>query len=153
MASRPYNGPEIVRAIRGTIGGDLGKTAFAILKNVVFGSPVGNPTLWKNPDSAPAGYVGGHFRRNWIVTIGGFSTGVIEGIDASGATTVASGKAVIDRYAKMKRNIGVNLIIQNNVPYANRLAQGHSKRQAPAGWVDAAIDAALIIPGGAKPLP
>lgn len=152
MASRPYNGPEIVRAIRGTIGGDLGKTAFAILKNVVFGSPVGNPTLWQNPGGAPVGYVGGHFRRNWIVTIGGFSTGEIEGVDVAGATTVSSGKAVIDRYSKMKRNLGVNLIIQNNVPYANRLAQGWS-RQAAAGWVDAAIDAALIIPGGAKPLP
>ena len=152
MASKPYNGPEIVNTVRGVIGTDMGITAFQILKNVIFGSPVGNPTLWQNPAGAPAGYVGGHFRRNWIVSIGGFSTGVIEGVDPTGATTAASGKSVIDRFAKGKRNLGVNLIIQNNVPYANRLAQGWS-RQAAAGWVDAAIDAALITPGGAKPLP
>ncbi len=152
MASKPYNANEIVRAIRGTITDDLGKTAFQILINVIFGSPVGNPTLWQNPASAPAGYVGGHFRRNWIVTIGGFSSTEIEGVDVAGATTAAAGKAVIDRYSKIPRNIGIALVIQNNVPYANRLAQGWS-RQAAAGWVDSAVDAALGTPGGRRPLP
>lgn len=152
MATRPYNPDEIVRAIRGTISGDIGKTAFQILINVIFGSPVGNPTLWKNPASAPPGYVGGHFRRNWIVTIGGFSNTEIEGVDVAGATTAAAGKAVIDRYAKVPRNLDISLIIQNNVPYANRLAQGFS-RQAAEGWVDRQIDAALGTPGGRQDLP
>ena len=30
-------------------------------------TPVGNKNLWKNPDSAPSGYVGGNLRRNWTI--------------------------------------------------------------------------------------
>ena len=150
--AKPYNAKEIVGSINRTISGDFGKTAFAILANVVFGSPVGNPTLWLNPAGAPSGYTGGHFRRNWIVSIGGFATTVIEGVDPAGASTVASGKAVIDRFTKSGQRLGPNLVIQNNVPYANRLAQGWS-RQAAAGWVDRQVDAALILPGGRKDLP
>lgn len=29
------------------------------------GTPVGNPSLWKNPDAAPPGYVGGRARASW----------------------------------------------------------------------------------------
>lgn len=130
---------------------DFGKTAFAILRNLIFGSPVGNPTLWQNPGSVPAGYTGGHFRRNWIVSIGGFNETVIEGVDPAGAMTAAAGKSVIDGYVARRRP-GPNLVIQNNVPYANRLAQGWSK-QAAAGWVDRQIDAALPIPAGRRDLP
>jgi hypothetical protein len=30
-------------------------------------SPVGNPSLWEKPQSAPAGYVGGTFRNSWQI--------------------------------------------------------------------------------------
>lgn len=146
MASRPYNAREINIKLRAELASDFGATAFAILRNLVAGSPVGNPSLWQNPGSAPAGYVGGHFRRNWIVSIGGVNPTELEGTDATGASTIATGKAQIDRFTKARR-LGPNLVIQNNVPYAERLAQGHSS-QAGAGWVDDQIDAALSIPGG-----
>jgi hypothetical protein len=99
---------------------------------------------------APPGYVGGHFRRNWQVTIGGFSDFELEGEDGTGASTLATGKAVIDGF--VLGGGGANLVIQNNVPYANRLAQGWS-RQAKAGWVDRQIDAALPFPAGTKLVP
>jgi len=150
MASRRYNAREITVRLEAETFDDFGDTAFAILRNLILGSPVGNPTLWQFPDSAPDGYVGGHFRRNWQVSIGGFNTTELGGADAAGAATLASGKSRIDTFTRAGKP-GVNLVIQNNVPYANRLAQGHSTQAGP-GWVDRAIDAALGTPGGRKDL-
>ena len=148
MATKPFNVGEIVRQVELELFDDLGLTAFAILRNLVVRSPVGNPTRWKNPDSAPAGYVGGHFRRNWIVSIGTVNTGEIEGVDRSGAPTLAAGLGKIKSFERERAS---TLIIQNNVPYANRLALGHST-QAEAGWVDEEIAIALLVPGGEKDL-
>lgn len=150
MATRRYNAREITIRLERETFDDFGKTAFAILRNLILGSPVGNPTLWQFPDSAPPGYVGGHFRRNWIVSIGGFSNVELGGVDPAGGTTLAAGRNKIDSFTRRGKP-GVRLIIQNNVPYANRLAQGHST-QAAAGWVDRQIDAALGIPFGRKDL-
>ena len=149
MATKPFSAAETIRATRKALVADVGDTAFAILRNLIFGSPVGNPTLWAGPP--PPGYVGGTFRRNWQVSLGGFNESIIEDQDEVGATTAAAGKAVIEGW-KSQRRLKVNIVIQNNMPYANRLAQGWS-RQAPAGWVDDDIDAALDFPGGTKVVP
>lgn len=150
MATKRFNVGEILRQIETEIMDDFGLTAAAILRNLILSSPVGNPTLWQGgKDSAPAGYVGGHFRRNWIVSIGGPSREIIPGVDPAGAQTLATGAGKITQFQREK--IGTNLVIQNNVPYANRLALGHST-QAEAGWVDTEIELALGIPGGIKDL-
>ncbi len=151
MAERPFDVREIANALERVLLDDFGETAAAMLRGLIFRSPVGNPDLWKETSlPPPPGYVGGHFRRNWIVSIGGFNESEVEGIDNSGAPTFATGLSVVEAYKRGK--LGVNLVIQNNVPYANRLALGHS-RQAEAGWVDEEIDNALTIPGGTKDLP
>jgi hypothetical protein len=153
MATKKFDPREISIALEAAVLDDFGKTAFAILRNLIFASPVGNPDAWKSTDfgrlSAPAGYVGGHFRRNWLVSIGGFNESQVEGTDAAGATTLAAGFAQIKRHQAGK--LGPNLVIQNNVPYANRLAQGHSA-QAEAGWVDEEVDNGLNVPGGTEEL-
>jgi len=153
MAEKPFDPAEIANALEEALLEDFGETAAAILNGLIFRSPVGDPDRWQSTDfgrlPAPAGYVGGHFRRNWTVSIGGFDTTEIEEEDANGASTEAIGLAVIERWKRQK--IGVNLVIQNNVPYANRLAQGHSKL-AEAGWVDEEVDLALEIPGGTEDL-
>lgn len=146
--AKPFSAREITRQLNIVLDKDFGATTFAILRNLIAGSPVGNPDLWINPP--PPGYVGGHFRRNWQVTVGGFAETELEGEDNTGASSLASGKAVIDGF--VRSGGGANLVIQNNVPYANRLAQGWS-RQAKAGWVDRQINAALSFPGGRKAVP
>ncbi len=154
MAEIPFDPREIANALEEVLLEDFGETAAAILRNVITGSPVGNPSAWKSTDfgrlAGPPGYVGGHFKRNWVVSIGGFSTAEVDGEDITGGPTLASGLAVVENFKRAK--LGVNLVIQNNVPYANRLALGHSQ-QRDAGWVDEEIDAALSIPGGIKDLP
>lgn len=149
MATKPFDPREIFIQLKSETFEDFGETAFAILRNLISRSPVGDPTKWQNPEGAPPGYVGGHFRRNWVVSIGGFTEIELTGIDGTGAPTLAAGLAQIKRFERAKK--GVNLVIQNNVPYANQLALGHST-QAKAGWVDRQIDAALSIPGGRKDL-
>ena len=152
MAARPFNAREITRRLSIELDKDFGATAFAILRNLVAGSPVGNPDGWAESSlPPPPGYVGGHFRRNWQVSVGGFNTEELDGEDqTAGAEPMARGKAIIDGF--VRSGAGANLVIQNNVPYANRLAQGWSP-QAKAGWVDRQIDAALPFPGGSKVVP
>lgn len=148
MAKKPFNAGEISRQLQKELFEDVGETAFAILRNLITRSPVGNPDDWQNPDSAPPGYVGGHFRRNWLVSIGGFNETELAGEKEPIAFTLGRGKNQINVF---KRTRAARLVIQNNVPYANRLAQGHSLKAA-AGWVDEEINLALRFPGGVKEL-
>lgn len=148
--AKPFNPVEITLSLERTLFEDVGETAFAILRNLVFASPVGNPDNWQNPESAPPGYVGGHFRRNWLVSIGGFNNSELEGAGEPAAATLARGKAQTGTWAKTAK-FNTQLVIQNNVPYANRLAEGHSL-QADAGWIDVNIDLALRFPGGVRDL-
>ena len=149
MAKR-FDPLEISVTLQNVLFEDAAETAFAILRNLVFASPVGDPENWQNPDSAPPGYVGGHFRRNWIVSLGGVTPTVVPGAAEPVAGTLARGKAQTDRWAKSGRT-QTTLVIQNNVPYARKLAEGHSL-QADAGWIDESIDLGLFIPGGTREL-
>jgi len=148
MAQKPFNSREISVQLQKELYDDAGETAFAILRNLIVRSPVGNPDNWQFPDSAAPGYVGGHFRRNWLVSIGGFNETELAGQEEPIAFTLGRGKNQINTF---KRSRAARLVIQNNVPYANRLAQGWSL-QADAGWIDEEIDFALRIPGGTRDL-
>jgi hypothetical protein len=149
MAEKPFDAGEILRQLEEELFDDFGETALAIARNLITRSPVGDPDRWQDPDAAPPGYVGGHFRRNWIVSVGGFNEAILEGVDPNGAPTIAAAVAQIEAFKR--GTFGLNLVIQNNVPYANRLAQGHPTL-AEAGWVDEEIEVALEVPGGQKDL-
>lgn len=153
MASKRFNAREILRQIELELFEDIGETSLAILRNVVAASPVGNPDNWVNPAGAPAGYVGGHFKRNWLVSVGGFNEAEVEGTDSNGATTIAGGQGVIEGHSRGRSK--ARLVIQNNVPYAGVLAAGGHAVSPPAsepGWIDDQIDAALSVPGGRRDL-
>lgn len=90
-------------------------------------SPVGDPTYWKEPP--PPGYVGGHFRANWHLSIGAPDLSVIAGVDPTGEATQGRIIAAVPDEAA-----GHVYYLQNNLPYARRLEEGWS-RQAPAGMV------------------
>jgi len=71
----------------------------------------------------------GQFRANWLVSIGAPDTTVQEG---PGPGHAARSSGALSAYAAQD---GFPMIyLQNNLPYASRLEDGHSK-QAPGGVV------------------
>ena len=93
---------------------------------IVLRSPVGDPRLWAAP--APAGYVGGSFRSNWQYGFNNDPDGELDSIESEGATIQR-----IQNGAMASVGAGIHFIV-NNLPYAERLENGHSS-QAPAGMV------------------
>jgi hypothetical protein len=80
----------------------------------------------------------GRFRGNWQMDVGRFIDEELDVEDKSGAITITR------ELAKLRGSSSPFTIItiQNNLPYAGRLNDGWS-RQAPAGFVEAAVDQAV----------
>ena len=120
--------------------------AFQAQERVMDLTPVGNPDLWKvnvgtgrvgnadrvrgDYDYVGQGYVGGHARRNWQVTISDPADNELDGVDADGLTTRLVGQAVIKTAPQFSA-----IWISNNVPYIERLEHGHST-QSPQGMLE-----------------
>ncbi len=71
----------------------------------------------------------GHFRANWQLGVGSLPSGVVSGVDPSGA---GLGNRVIAHIPADAS--GKVYYLSNNLPYAQRLEHGYSK-QAPQGIV------------------
>lgn len=138
MAEIPFDPTEIMVALQDATAEVVQEVANAVLRTVVLASPVGDPTLWQNP-KPPPGYVGGSFRKNWQVGVGDAPLGEVEGVDPSGAETIQLGAVAIAGLVKGTDDI---VYIANNLPYGNRLNNGHST-QAPAGFVEQAVAAGV----------
>ena len=95
---------------------------------IVMRSPVGDAQFWKNPP--PKNYLGGRFRSNWLYGETVMPQGTLLSIDPKGNATVVRILAGIKPDAAGKIHW-----LTNNLPYAQRLEYGWSKRQAPAGMV------------------
>lgn len=124
------------------------KISFYALRQIVFLSPVGNPTLWKsvkNGASPPAGYVGGQFRNSWFIDVAknAIYTGTYRKPDASGSSSLSEG----NKLNQLKSDPFKYITIHNALPYAVKLEQGHSLQArgpyAIVGRVGQAISAGL----------
>lgn len=109
------------------VHGIVGTTVAEIARRLDERSPVGDATYWKS--KPPKGYVGGRFRGNWQLGVDSVPSGETGRIDPSGSATRGAIIAEIPTDAA-----GKIYWIANNVPYAQRIEDGHS-RQAPAGLV------------------
>lgn len=85
----------------------------------------------------------GRARANWQTQIGSAAGGVVDGFPAgsrgstgAAAAGVATAKAV--EVMNGYKQGGVDVYISNNLPYIDPLNKGSSK-QAPAGFIEAAI--------------
>ena len=119
------------------------KTVLDIGTKIVERSPVGKKELWlDNIDRAsrglkplPENYVGGRFRANWQYgnySGAGVPSAELDDIDpspAEGNVSTARLAAAIPANA-----CGMVHVIINNLPYAEKLENGHST-QAPQGMV------------------
>lgn len=99
------------------------KIAMEVLSRVVLKSPVDT----------------GRFRGNWTVSLNTPDLSVTDGVDPSGGTTIARGSSVITGMREPKV-----VYVANNLPYAERLENGHSK-QAPAGMVAVTLAELAIV--------
>jgi len=121
--------------IPAAVGVLVRKTAGGINRECIRNTPVGNPKLWQRP--APPGYVGGHAKRNWQVTLGEASAVELPGIDESGSQAEADAESVLAELPDYPL-----VFIDNPLPYMDgpgSLNDGHST-QAPAGFIDAIVD-------------
>lgn len=136
------------------------KIHLGVSKGVIRGTPVGDPSQWlslrwhsawspgggasaptRNARSGPgklppslSGYVGGRARGNWQSSTINPVAGETGRIDKGGFETLQANRAALSSLRPYSRSF-----LSNNVPYINRLNEGHS-RQAPAGFVEGAID-------------
>lgn len=123
---------EFARSADERADGVVRKIIYDLSTNIVLRSPVGDPKYWKRP--APPGYVGGRFRGNWQYSVGDIDMTVTQAIDPAGGPTISR------LHAKVPENtLGKVHYITNSLPYANRLEDGWSWRQAPNGMVQLAI--------------
>lgn len=89
----------------------------------------------------------GRARANWRTNIGGPLVAPVSSFPQGkkGSTgAAAAGVAINDATSKMSQAVpsGTPVYISNNLIYIDRLNKGHSK-QAPAGFIEAAINAGL----------
>jgi hypothetical protein len=115
----------------------LRRCALGVLRNLVMATPVGNKTIWLEPDKAPVGYHGGRARANWYVGIDAPNNTVSTWMDTSGNSALSREQPKIDT-ATHKNSI----YICNNLPYIIPLNQGHSK-QAPVGFIETAVQSGM----------
>ena len=71
----------------------------------------------------------GRFRGNWLAGIGTYPVGTTEEVDPSGQATIEKASAVVATF-----EVGQNIHLVNNLPYAHRLEYGWSSK-APGGMV------------------
>lgn len=97
--------------------------ALKVLRGVVLKSPVDT----------------GRFRGNWHVSLGSPTSSEVKGAEGIGApdkspAAAAATVAGLENKEIVQVKFGQNLWINNNVPYAGRIENGHSQ-QAPGGVV------------------
>jgi hypothetical protein len=101
-----------------------------VATKLILKSPVGDATYWKH--DAPPGYVGGRFRANWLYGAGSpDERTLVREPDPTGANAIS---AIVGNLNEVN-NPRIVHYITNSLPYAMRLEEGWSYRQAPQGMV------------------
>ena len=114
------------------VNGEAIGVAFELYNGLTRVTPVGDPSLWKDP--APAGYVGGRARSNWFMSSGAANRTTTEDTQPTKSAQVAN-----NAIAAANAVIYPTIIISNNLPYILPLNDGHSS-QAPKKFVEMEIN-------------
>lgn len=118
----------VLQGLNEGIDETVAKAAFASFATIVIASPVKTGT----------------FRGNWQVSLNQPIKTVLETTDKSGAKTIANADTFFANYTVGIASGGPNKIVfSNNMQYAKRLNEGHSKKARPAGFVQRALLAGL----------
>ncbi len=127
--------------VRSDAAKTIRQIAFAVDRELVRRTPVGNPDLWKanrgksrsDPGYVGRNYTGGRARANWLASLETPTDEVVEKPDPSGASSLARMSQVTSQF-----RLGQKIFISNSLPYIQRLDEGWSS-QAPTGMVAASL--------------
>ena len=109
--------------------------AVSLSQRIIERTPVGQPSTWESPRSAPPGYVGGRARANWFPTIDSPSNDTTESTSTNESSSRITG---------IKNQIAGNVYyLTNNLPYIRRLEYDNWSKQAPRGMVRVTLREAL----------
>lgn len=107
----------------------IGETASQLFDRIVQRTPVGDPSLWAWP--AHSDYVPGTLRDGWKISNTTASRGSLGRFQ--------SDSSVLSNYGLLAKVGGANskvyASIYNEVPYAQRVEEGWSVKQAPQGML------------------
>lgn len=101
-----------------------------LFSGVITSSAVGNTSLWKNPNSAPPGYVGGTFRSSWMLTFGQPSSEMPSDIVSESA------KVNEITMGTLADSSGKSRYLTSNLPYSERLEYEAWSSQQPLGVIE-----------------
>lgn len=113
------------------------KTVIDLGTHIVEKTPVGNPELWTDPESAPPGYVGGRLRANWQYALDNVPSSTLEKIDRSDRGRATAADIAVGAL-NARTAFGMHFIV-NNLPYARRIEFDAHSTQAPAGMVGISV--------------
>lgn len=106
-----------------------------LFKGVIEATPVGSPSIWKDPKAAAKavadGYTGGRARGNWQLSDESEKTGVLDFQDGKAGLRAADN--TISDLSKIQ--VGTRHFLTNNLPYIGRLEYDGHSGQAPDGMV------------------
>ena len=102
-----------------------------LMRDLITGNPVGDPSTWRIGHEAPPGYVGGHSRSAWL-----HSYGVVDKSVPPPGHVDPAGQRTLDLAESGVRDapaVGVHYLT-NSVDYIEGLERGRSSQQ-PHGWI------------------
>ncbi|MGB1320884.1 MAG: hypothetical protein ACPG5L_08130 [Vibrio gallaecicus] len=100
-----------------------------LFSGVITSSAVGNPSLWKNPKSAPKGYTGGTFRGSWILSFDSPSSDFFSSRSSpESKISIFSSQIKSDKKSRAR-------YLTNNLPYSERLEYDAWSKQQPLGVI------------------
>ena len=109
--------------------------AVSLSQKIIERTPVGQPSTWESPGSAPPGYVGGRARANWFPAINSPSDDTTESTSTNESASRITGI--------QKEIVGNVYYLTNNLPYIRRLEYDNWSKQAPRGMVRVTLREAL----------
>ena len=100
-----------------------------LFSGVITSSAVGNPSLWKYPNSAPKGYTGGTFRGSWILSFDSPSNEMFSSrISPEAKISIMSSQIKSDKSSRAR-------YLTNNLPYSEKLEYEAWSSQSPLGVI------------------
>lgn len=106
-----------------TIRSSVAQVFGAVIKS----TPVGNPSIWKNPNVK--NYVGGRLRNNWNTNLNSINESADRPPDSSGSGSEGDLLTTLGFFKN-----GDTIYLSNSLPYAQAVEEGWSK-QRPHGMV------------------